>query len=258
MGDRVKRLRATIQTLKAQDAERRAEAGSSGTADADRVTESFEDFQRTLDRAISEGRRNRQEALERNLESRGQQQEAIQNLVDASLGKVPSAAEIQQRFGLEQALSQQNALASRGVGSSALAGRQAALAGSRLQGQALAQGGALRAQEQAAARALLQRAISGQRGQDLQEAGMGTQLQVPSQGQLGSSISNLGQFFLGGQELELGRDKLAFQEEKFKQEMARAIENDEWGRVLEMIGIGTGFAQGLAGPAIAAGSRQKE
>lgn len=101
---------------------------------------------------------------------RNQQYNLINSLQQAAAGGVPSAAELQQQVGLSDAqkMAASTAASQRGI-NPAMAARLAAQQQSGLASNAIGQGSMLRAQEQSAARNALAQALSGIRGQDLQQ-----------------------------------------------------------------------------------------
>jgi hypothetical protein len=108
---------------------------------------------------------------------RGQQQGLAGALTARAAGQAPSAAELQMRQGLGQAIASQRAQAASARGlSSALANRQAQEGIVNAQAQTNQQAAALRAQEQAQAEQSLGGLLGGARAQDLGVAGQQAQL----------------------------------------------------------------------------------
>ena len=102
---------------------------------------------------------------------RTRQDELTDMLFARARGEGPSAADIQQQAGLEDALRQQIALSTAQSGVSAGAAlRGANEAGIALQRQSIADAAARRAEEQATATGLLSQQLQGARGQDIEEA----------------------------------------------------------------------------------------
>jgi hypothetical protein len=101
-------------------------------------------------------------------QTRQQQQQSINDLLAASEGRVPSAAEIQLTQSTDRNVANQLALASalqgRSVGGAL---KQASDQAGAINADAAGQAAALRANEQAAARSALSSALSGVRGQDI-------------------------------------------------------------------------------------------
>lgn len=101
-------------------------------------------------------------------QTREQQQQSIQRLQQAATGAVPSAAEAQMKLATDRALKQQFALATALQGTSAgSALRAASKGGAEAQLNIAAEGAALRAKEQADARALEAGTLGTVRGQDI-------------------------------------------------------------------------------------------
>lgn len=102
-------------------------------------------------------------AYERNVANYDAMGRQLQDLRAAAAGQVPSAAEVQQRQGLEQALRAQMAAANSGPGGfNPAAQANAARAGADMMAQGAGNAAALRAQEQAQARAAYTSALGQQ------------------------------------------------------------------------------------------------
>lgn len=115
-------------------------------------------------------------ALRRDLDTATQQSDfANRDLLDAARGNAPSAAEIQQRRGVQDAIKAQQAAANsaRGGGAAAIqAQRAAAQQGATLAAESVQDAAQLRAGEQATARAQLVNALGQERAQTLQRASL--------------------------------------------------------------------------------------
>ena len=113
------------------------------------------------------------------MESRGRQLEAYGLMRDAAMGNTPSAAEIQQRRGMQDAMAGQLAIAAGARGASGIAQAGTSLGGNTaaLQRQQASMGGQLRAEEMAHARDSMGGMATGIRGSDFQQRGQDFQAQ---------------------------------------------------------------------------------
>jgi hypothetical protein len=128
-----------------------------------------------------------------------------QELIRAARGEVPSAAENQQRRGLEKAVAaaQAQAASQRGI-NPGLAARLASQNLGQTQQEIIGQAGTMRAQEQAAARNLLASAFASQRGSRIQGELANQQAFDSAASKLSETISNAGKAAAGSAGMAYG------------------------------------------------------
>ena len=158
---------------------------------------------------------------------RSMQLGGLQGLSAAANGAVPSAAELQGRQQLAQALQAQQGMAAsmRGV-SPALANHMAAQQGAQMQASALGNAAQLRANEQASARNAFANALQGARGQDLGAAGMQQEANLANAGfQQQANLANAGY----QQQTGLANQQAALQAQQQKDQMAQFYDTTRLG-----------------------------